>query len=249
MILWKVLIVIGIFFVEPCDRCDRSLTVGSSEDAGMDSDTIVYVKAKRRLTRRESQEETRGRLIEAAARLFVRRGFEGASVEEIAEEAGYSRGAFYSNFKSKDELFLAVLRAKRGEVDGALGEIVSREKEPAGRLAAVLDWYVHQDLNKDWVILEAEFTLRAYRNRAARARIGEFNKQRVAEYSALAARHFAESGTKAPARPETIAMSLFAVAKGLAELALLDGSEGGRKLYAECRDLVFHALIPNLEDT
>ena len=222
---------------------------GARSHARLYSDTILYVKAKRRLTRRESQEETRGRLIEAAARLFARRGFEGASVEEIAEEAGYSRGAFYSNFKNKDALFLAVLQTKRREVDGFLREIVEREKEPARRLAAVLDWYVHQDVNQAWVILEAEFLLRAYRNRAARARIGEFHRQRVAEYSALAARHFAESGTQAPGRPEAIAMSLFAVAKGLAELALLDGGEGGRKLYEECRDLVFHALIPNLEDT
>ena len=49
------------------------------------------------------------RLIEAAERLFIRKGFDDASVEEISEMAGYSRGAFYSNFDNKEQVFLAVI--------------------------------------------------------------------------------------------------------------------------------------------
>jgi AcrR family transcriptional regulator len=64
---------------------------------------------KRRLTRGERQAQTRRELLDAAARVFVKRGFTGASVEEIAAEAGYTRGAFYSNFSSKNELFAELL--------------------------------------------------------------------------------------------------------------------------------------------
>ena len=63
-----------------------------------------------RLTRSERQAQTRQELLDAAARVFVRRGFQGCSVEEISAEAGYTRGAFYSNFKSKDEILVELLR-------------------------------------------------------------------------------------------------------------------------------------------
>ena len=71
------------------------------------------MKARKRLTREESKELTRLRLIEAAERLFIRRGFADASVDEISEMAGYSRGAFYSNFDNKEQVFLAVIDRRR----------------------------------------------------------------------------------------------------------------------------------------
>jgi AcrR family transcriptional regulator len=64
---------------------------------------------KKRLTREESRALTQERLLDAAAKLFALHGFAGASIEEIAETAGYSRGAFHANFKSKDALFLALI--------------------------------------------------------------------------------------------------------------------------------------------
>jgi AcrR family transcriptional regulator len=63
----------------------------------------------RRLTRTERREQTKAELVAAAGRVFLGKGFHQASLEEIAEEAGYTKGAVYSNFGSKDELFLAVL--------------------------------------------------------------------------------------------------------------------------------------------
>src|SRR4051794_40496154 len=72
------------------------------------------------LTRRERQEQTRDRLLDAAAKVFARRGYHQASLEEIAAEGGYSTGAVYSNFSGKEELFLAL--ADR-EVDERVAEI------------------------------------------------------------------------------------------------------------------------------
>ena len=68
---------------------------------GIDIQEWIHMKARRRLTRQESKEVTRIRLIEAVERLFIRKSFDDASVEEISETAGYSRGAFYSNFDDK----------------------------------------------------------------------------------------------------------------------------------------------------
>ncbi len=83
-----------------------------------------------RLTRAEAQAQTRRRLLDGAAVVFARRGFHGASLEEVADEAGYSKGAVYSNFVSKEELFLAVLAARfhdRTELYRQLAEQAARE--------------------------------------------------------------------------------------------------------------------------
>src|ERR1700704_6877140 len=62
-----------------------------------------------RVRTRPTRDDTRDKLFEAAARVFEEQGISGASIETIAAAAGFSRGAFYSNFKSKDELIIAML--------------------------------------------------------------------------------------------------------------------------------------------
>src|SRR6187551_3859976 len=62
-----------------------------------------------RVRTRPTRDDTRDRLFEAAARVFEEHGIGGASIEAIAAAAGFTRGAFYSNFKSKDELIIAML--------------------------------------------------------------------------------------------------------------------------------------------
>ncbi len=64
----------------------------------------------RRLTREDSRDRTTQRLLDAARKLIARRGFSDTTLEHIAAEAGYTRGAFYSNFSSKGELFMELLR-------------------------------------------------------------------------------------------------------------------------------------------
>ena len=64
---------------------------------------------KKRLTRQEQQARTRSKLMTAASKVFACKGMQEASIDEVAEEAGYTKGAFYANFRSKSELFLAML--------------------------------------------------------------------------------------------------------------------------------------------
>src|SRR3954454_11952758 len=73
---------------------------------------LVHVPAAPRITRSERRAQTRAALLDAAAQVFVEKGFRGASVEAIAAEAGYTRGAFYSNFQSKEELFAELLQER-----------------------------------------------------------------------------------------------------------------------------------------
>jgi AcrR family transcriptional regulator len=62
-----------------------------------------------RLSRKEKQAKTRSSLMSSAARVFCKHGMERASIDEVAEDAGYTKGAFYANFRNKQELFLAML--------------------------------------------------------------------------------------------------------------------------------------------
>src|SRR4051795_10239101 len=110
------------------------------------------------LTRRERQEQTREGLLEAAARVFARRGYQQASVEEIAAEAGFSTGAVYSNFAGKQELFLAL--ADR-EVAKRIAELrmLADSVEAGGDAAAEAGQRFHELLQRDraWPLLFYEF--------------------------------------------------------------------------------------------
>ena len=68
------------------------------------------------MTREESRQHTRRRLLDAAARVFAKRGYRGASVEEISSEAGYTIGALYSNFSGKEEVLLALLEQRVAQI-------------------------------------------------------------------------------------------------------------------------------------
>src|SRR5947207_16020547 len=87
----------------------------------------------RRRTHAERRAETRQALIDAAAWVFVERGFVGASVEAIAERAGYTRGAFYSNFASKQELFGELLQQRVYSVYRRMIEDSDRKRAPSLR--------------------------------------------------------------------------------------------------------------------
>ena len=94
--------------------------------------------ATARMTREQSKALTRERLLDAARNVFARSGFHGASVEEIASEAGFSTGALYSNFDGKEELFLALMEREIDEHAREIAEAVGArtsiaERAPAAR--------------------------------------------------------------------------------------------------------------------
>jgi AcrR family transcriptional regulator len=86
-----------------------------------------------RLSRKEKQARTRSSLMRSAAHIFCKRGLERASIDEVAEDAGYTKGAFYANFRSKQELFLAMLddrfTQRIEEVDRAFADDESPPKQ------------------------------------------------------------------------------------------------------------------------
>jgi len=118
---------------------------------------------KQRMSRKESQLQTRERLLDAALEVFSRRGYSAASVDEIAAEAGFSKGAVYSNFSSKEDLFLALIdRRFAADVQGYPG-IISFIKDGL-RLEKGPDFKELVMQDRTWNILMIEFFLFAIRD-------------------------------------------------------------------------------------
>jgi AcrR family transcriptional regulator len=122
------------------------------------------------------------RLLDAAARTFARKGYAGASVEEIAESAGYSIGAVYSNFGGKQELFLELMSRRADRRRAAVAEILSADDggDQVQALAQVLERTSSPD--PDLMALRAEFWLYAVRNPEA---MGALTTQRREQVDAL----------------------------------------------------------------
>lgn len=93
-----------------------------------------------RLTREQSRARTRERLLASAAVVFTREGYAGASCDRIAEEAGYSKGALYSNFASKDVLFLELVEHHAGAQAEALCRHLDSVEGADATIAAVCAW-------------------------------------------------------------------------------------------------------------
>ena len=90
-----------------------------------------------RVRTRPTRDDTREKLFEAAARVFEEQGIGGASIEAIAAAAGFTRGAFYSNFKSKDELIIAMLEDHVEQSIARIRDLLARHKNLADFIEAL----------------------------------------------------------------------------------------------------------------
>lgn len=115
--------------------------------------------------------ETQKRLLDAAEKIFVRDGYEAAQLDAIAAAAGRSKGAVYTHFKSKEDLFLALFEHRTREyvnrLVGALQKSTSREQN----WAAFREFYVGLVSDRTWPILTLEFKLFALRHPESKQRL------------------------------------------------------------------------------
>lgn len=116
-----------------------------------------------RLTREESQARTKARLLEYAPQVLAREGYEGASVDKIAEAAGFSKGAFYSNFTSKEEFFLELLERHAGQDVVEIGKLLDGVSDAEVIIDRICDWVEERAADPTWGLLVLELFRRARR--------------------------------------------------------------------------------------
>jgi AcrR family transcriptional regulator len=122
------------------------------------------VSAGQSLTRREKQQRTREALLEAASEMFGARGLDGVSIDEVTQAAGYTKGAFYANFKSKEELFLVMLDERFSEELQRLDRMLAGTHEPQEEAAAAAADFIHFATDEEWQKLSFQFLAYAARN-------------------------------------------------------------------------------------
>ncbi|WP_315975256.1 TetR/AcrR family transcriptional regulator [Pseudomonas sp. 6D_7.1_Bac1] len=170
---------------------------------------------RKRLGREESQQITRDTLFETATDLMVRKGFHAASVNAISEEAGFSKGAFFSNFASKADLLLQLTqRFKRVEID-RLSVTLSSGYSP-GELAQGLNAYI--DTLKDntaCAILDAELQLIALRDEEFSKHYYDLHQENSEALGKLITIIFNHAGKKPPLAYAALAKTFTALSEGL----------------------------------
>jgi AcrR family transcriptional regulator len=181
------------------------------------------MKASTRTSRhQERAEATRSRLIHAAEKIFARDGFEAAKLEEIAAEAGHTRGAFYANFDSKEDLFLALLEREISSRIERADQHLQKFRDPEARLRAFREFFLSLCQDRRWSLLALEFKLFAVRHPEVKARLAAMNRRLVGSKIGILREIFEASGRELPAPINAVAMSLSAVSNALGLEHMLD---------------------------
>jgi AcrR family transcriptional regulator len=166
------------------------------------------------LTRREKQQQTRQALLEAAAQLFCERGLEGASVDEIAQAAGYTKGAFYANFKSKEELFLVMLDEHFAKEFDRLDHALAGSHDPQEEAQAAAADFIRYAGVDEWPALYFQFVAYAAQNEDFRQELATRHRAMRERLAQLFKRWKDAFGATSPIPFEHVAAMMFFMADG-----------------------------------
>ena len=175
-----------------------------------------------RLTREQSRDQTRERLLDAAQAMFMKKGFVAASVEDIAHAAGYTRGAFYSNFSGKSDLLVELLRRDHEAMQTDLRAIFETEVSREQMEARVLAYYSRMPQDNKVFLLWVEAKLLAARDARFRTRFNAFMKEKRESLAVYIEEFAARVGTPVPLDPELLAVGLMGLCDGVQFLATAD---------------------------
>jgi AcrR family transcriptional regulator len=200
---------------------------------------------------RAERRDARQELLSAAAAVFAVRGFHDASIDEVAEHAGYSKGAVYWYFAGKDDLFLALAEE---HIDRPMREMIELLRsapanqdmapEASRRFAELLAG------QRKWLLLDNEYWLQAVRDPDLRRRYAKHRRElRAALGSALAYRAETLGVGQTGVDPERIATAIMALSVGLAQQALVDPRAVPDDLLGETIVLIYKGLQARAEES
>jgi len=171
--------------------------------------------ATRPLTRAERREQTRDDLVGAADRCFVEGGFHATSLDQIAASAGYTKGAVYSNFASKEDLFFAVYERRAAEAEVQMAELLA--DDPAAGLERIsADTTGRRGRDDGWLAVFFEFWAHVIRHPELRGRFAEIHRRVQIPVAGAFERVAAERGAALPDAALPLAVASGAMQIGLA---------------------------------
>jgi AcrR family transcriptional regulator len=192
-----------------------------------------------RLSREERRDETRKKLRQAAARSFAKHGFEGASVDQISEEAGFSRGAFYSNFADKEAIFLELLvRHLEGDISW-FQRAAAESDNLEGFVGRLTRGYRDLGENPDWCLLSSEFQLYASRMGQSESQFSRLYEDYRDRLSALLEETFERFDFRGELNARQLTSALIGLSHGLA----LERAASGGGVPMEVTGMAIRALL------
>jgi AcrR family transcriptional regulator len=205
-----------------------------------------------RLSRAEQNDRNRALLLAAARRVFLARGYYAATLEQIADEAGFSKGVVYSRFASKADMFLALLE-DRIEERAAQNADLARRLAGSGNFAALLDLAQQAErAAPGWRLLVTEFRIHAGRDPELNRRYAAVHARTVAGIAEVLA-SVSEGGSESlPFPPRQLAELVLAIETGIAleQLASSDALGGpGLPVVGRAISWLAQAPVAALEET
>jgi AcrR family transcriptional regulator len=176
------------------------------------------------LTPERRRQQTREHLLAAAAEVFAARGFHGATLDEVAAVAGYTKGAVYSNFKNKEDLFLALFKANYDrEMDAIRGALADSEVPPEARISEFVALIRDQtaQAGRNFNLLYQEFSLYAARNPAVREELNRIDDQGAQALAEILQAERERVGLEPLASPLQTARIVELLFRGIGQLRVL----------------------------
>lgn len=188
---------------------------------------------RQRLTRAEAKAQTRRLLLESAAQTFARKGFAGASVDEIAESAGFSIGALYSNFANKEDLFLELAASYNTDRIAAAEKVLTEGGDDSEELATKVGRILVEaaDDHSEFTMLQAEFWLYAVRNPHMLGAMAEHMRQPRSTLERLVDDALARQHTPPGATAQSVATLVAALFEGLVRQRRIDPDQVPEELF------------------
>lgn len=194
-----------------------------------------------RWTRERRAEHIRSVLLDAAEEVFARKGLSGAALEDIADVAGFTRGAIYSQFGAKEKLFLAVVERQRQRfLDGFAEVMESFHQLSDVNINELSDRWRELSSGTDRAALGYELSLLLLRNPEARERVAAQRLETIRTLGDFIAKNVARIGGTLSIPAETLARVVLAANDGITIDSHLDGED----LYLPYLQLVMSSVVP-----
>src|SRR4051794_27547973 len=202
-----------------------------------------------RMTRAQQQQRTREEIVAAADRLFVEQGFHATSVDQIAAAAGYTKGAVYSNFDAKEDVFFAVYerRVERGLRE--LERVIAQTPDPPAMVRQLASDTGHRRGRDDrWLATFFEFWAHVVRRPALRKRFATIHVRLEGPFVDALERHADDHGTQPAIDPRQVHLAMTAMTLGLTLERLVRPQAVDDDTAARIARLVLDHLVKGADD-
>jgi AcrR family transcriptional regulator len=202
-----------------------------------------------RLKRAEQQQRTREEVLAAADGLFVERGFHATSVDQIAQAAGYTKGAVYSNFAAKEDVFFAVYERRMERAVAELERTLAASDDPAGWIESVIaDTSTRRGRDDRWLSTFFEFWAHVIRRPGLRERFATIHARLERPFVVALERHADDRGVALAIEPRQVHLAMMAMSLGLTLERLIRPDAVDADLGTRMARLVLDELVRGADD-